>query len=190
MPAEPSAYGSMLWSTEPRTTVCGVEQVLQLQYRVHWVSDDISVRNDAAPLTVQLAGFSCSLSGETLIAEPSLEVVFGDAEDAPADLLPGPGPSPRGGEPQGVDLIPVDTIPGDVLGQLGIGHRRIVASVARERGKSANESGWPILTAPFYCDGADPEGYGRPLARVRRSATELPFDVPQVPFLWNAAAAS
>lgn len=28
----------------------------------------------------------------------------------------------------------------------------------------------------FHCDGADPEGYGRLLARVRRSATEPPFD--------------
>ena len=61
----------MLWPTKPRTTVCGVEHVLQLQYRVRWLSDDVSVRNDAAPGTVQLAGFSCSLSGETLIAEPS-----------------------------------------------------------------------------------------------------------------------
>jgi hypothetical protein len=50
-----------------------VEQVLQLQYRVRWLSDDVSVRNDAAPVMVQLAGFSCSLSGETLIAEPSFE---------------------------------------------------------------------------------------------------------------------
>jgi hypothetical protein len=63
----------MLWPTNPRTTVCGVEQVLQLQYRVRWLSDDVSVRNDAAPVMVQLAGFSCSLSGETLIAEPSFE---------------------------------------------------------------------------------------------------------------------
>ena len=61
----------MLWRTEPRTPVCGVEQVLQLQYRVQWLSDDVSVRNDAAQVTLQLAGLSCSLSGETLIAEPS-----------------------------------------------------------------------------------------------------------------------
>ena len=68
-----SACGSMLWPTKPRTTVCGVEQVLQLQYRVRWLSDDVSVRNDAAAVTVRLAGFSCSLSGETLIAEPSAD---------------------------------------------------------------------------------------------------------------------
>jgi hypothetical protein len=80
--AERSAYGSMLWPTEPRTTVCGVEQVLQLQYRVRWLSDDVSVRNDAAPVTVQLAGFSCSLSGETLIAEPSSDYSSVDAARA------------------------------------------------------------------------------------------------------------
>ena len=72
----------MLWPTEPRTTVCGVEQVLQLQYRVRWLSDDVSVRNDAAPVTVQLAGFSCSLSGETLIAEPSSDYSSVDAARA------------------------------------------------------------------------------------------------------------
>jgi hypothetical protein len=76
------AYGSMLWPTEPRTTVCGVEQVLQLQYRVRWLSDDVSVRNDAAPVMVQLAGFSCSLSGETLIAEPSSDYSSVDAARA------------------------------------------------------------------------------------------------------------
>jgi hypothetical protein len=73
---------SMLWPTEPRTTVCGVEQVLQLQYRVRWLSDDVNVRNDAAPVTVQLAGFSCSLSGETLIAEPSSDYSSVDAARA------------------------------------------------------------------------------------------------------------
>jgi hypothetical protein len=62
------AYGSMLWPSKPRTTVCGVNQVLQLQYRVRWLSDDVSVRNDAAPVMVQLAGFSCSLSGEILMS--------------------------------------------------------------------------------------------------------------------------
>jgi hypothetical protein len=74
----------MLWPTElaPCTTVCGVEQVLQLQYRVRWLSDDVSVRNDAAPVTVQLAGFSCSLSGETLIAEPSSDYSSVDAARA------------------------------------------------------------------------------------------------------------
>ena len=72
----------MLWPTEPRTTVCGVEQVLQLQYRVRWLSDDVSVRNDAALGTVQLAGFSCSLSGETLIAEPSFDYSSVDAARA------------------------------------------------------------------------------------------------------------
>ena len=77
-----SAYGSMLWPTEPRTPVCGVEQVLQLQYRVRWLSDEISVRNEAAPVTVQLAGFSCSLSGETLIAEPSSDCSSVDADRA------------------------------------------------------------------------------------------------------------
>jgi hypothetical protein len=77
-----SAYGSMLWPTNPRTTVCGVEQVLQLQYRVRWLSDDVSVRSDAAPVMVQLAGFSCSLSGETLIAEPSFEYSSVDAARA------------------------------------------------------------------------------------------------------------
>jgi hypothetical protein len=59
-----------------------VEQVLQLQYRVHWLSDDVSVRNDAAPVTLQLAGFSCSLSGETLIAEPSSDYFSVDAARA------------------------------------------------------------------------------------------------------------
>lgn len=77
---------SMLWPTEPRTTVCGVEQVLQLQYRVRWLSDDVSVRNDAAPVMVQLAGFSCSLSGETLIAEPSSD--FSSVDAARAALEP------------------------------------------------------------------------------------------------------
>lgn len=77
---------SMLWPTEPRTTVCGVEQVLQLQYRVRWLSDDVSVRNDAAPVTVQLAGFSCSLSGETLIAEPSSDCSSVDAARAALEL--------------------------------------------------------------------------------------------------------
>jgi hypothetical protein len=72
----------MLWPTNPRTTVCGVEQVLQLQYRVRWLSDDVSVRNDAAAVMVQLAGFSCSLSGETLIAEPSFEYSSVDAARA------------------------------------------------------------------------------------------------------------
>ncbi len=72
----------MLWPTKPRTTVCGVEQVLQLQYRVRWLSDDVSVRNDAAPVMVQLAGFSCSLSGETLIAEPSSDYSSVDAARA------------------------------------------------------------------------------------------------------------
>jgi hypothetical protein len=57
----------MLWRTEPRTPVCGVEQVLQLQYRVQWLSDDVGVRNDAAQVTLQLAGFSFSLSAETLM---------------------------------------------------------------------------------------------------------------------------
>ena len=33
--------------------------------RVRWSSDEIRVRNDAAPVTVQLARFSCSLSGDT-----------------------------------------------------------------------------------------------------------------------------
>jgi hypothetical protein len=74
----------MLWPTKPRTTVCGVEQVLQLQYRVRWLSDDVSVRNDAAPVKVQLAGFSCSLSGETLIAEPSSDYSSVDAAQQPA----------------------------------------------------------------------------------------------------------
>jgi hypothetical protein len=46
------------------------------------VGDDISVRNDAAPLTVQLAGFSCSLGGETLIAEPSSDYSSVDAARA------------------------------------------------------------------------------------------------------------
>ena len=59
-----------------------MEQVLQLQYRVRWLSDDVSVRNDAAPVTVQLAGFSCSLSGETLIAEPSSDCSSVDAARA------------------------------------------------------------------------------------------------------------
>jgi hypothetical protein len=59
-----------------------VEQVLQLQYRVRWLSDDVSVRNDAAPVTVQLAGFDCSLSGETLIAEPSSDCSSVDAARA------------------------------------------------------------------------------------------------------------
>jgi hypothetical protein len=45
------------------------------------VSDDVSVRNDAAPVTVQLAGFSC-LSGETLIAEPSSDYSSVDAARA------------------------------------------------------------------------------------------------------------
>jgi hypothetical protein len=81
-PAGGSAYGSMLWPTKPRTAVCGVEQVLQLQYRVRWLSDDVSVRNDAAPVMVQLAGFSCSLSGETLIAEPSSDYSSVDAARA------------------------------------------------------------------------------------------------------------
>src|SRR5215212_1612292 len=72
----------MLWPTEPRTPVCGVEQVLQLQYRVQWLSVDVSVRNDAAPVMVQLAGFSCSLSGETLIAEPSSDYFSVDAARA------------------------------------------------------------------------------------------------------------
>jgi hypothetical protein len=81
-----SAYGSMLWPTNPRTTVCGVEQVLQLQYRVRWLSDDVSVRNDAAPVMVQLAGFSCSLSGETLIAEPSFDYFSVDAACAALEL--------------------------------------------------------------------------------------------------------
>src|SRR5215207_11233544 len=76
------AYGSMLWPSKPRTTVCGVNQVLQLQYRVRWLSDDVSVRNDAAPVMVQLAGFSCSLSGETLIAEPSSDYSSVDAARA------------------------------------------------------------------------------------------------------------
>src|SRR5215207_1331565 len=81
-----SAYGTMLWPTEvapaPRTTVCGVEQVLQLQYRVRWLSDDVSVRNDAAPVTLQPAGFSCSLSVETLTAEPSSDYFSVDAARA------------------------------------------------------------------------------------------------------------
>ena len=77
MPGGRSACGSMLWPTKPRTTVCGVEQVLQLQYRVRWLSDDVSVRNDAAPVMVRLAGFSCRLSGETLIAEPSCGLFLG-----------------------------------------------------------------------------------------------------------------
>jgi hypothetical protein len=59
-----------------------VEQVLQLQYRVRWLSDDVSVRSDAAPVMVQLAGFSCSLSGETLIAEPSFDYSSVDAARA------------------------------------------------------------------------------------------------------------
>jgi hypothetical protein len=63
-----------------------VEQVLQLQYRVRWLSDDVSVRNDAAPVMVQLAGFSCSLSGETLIAEPSFEYSSVDAARAALEL--------------------------------------------------------------------------------------------------------
>ena len=72
----------MLWPTEPRTTVCAVEQVLQLQYRVRWLSDDVSVRNDAAPVTLQPAGFSCSLSVETLTAEPSSDYFSVDAARA------------------------------------------------------------------------------------------------------------
>jgi hypothetical protein len=40
------------------------------------------VRNDAAPVTVQLAGFSCCLSGETLIAEPSSDYSSVDAARA------------------------------------------------------------------------------------------------------------
>jgi hypothetical protein len=52
------------------------------QYRVRWLSDDVSVRNDAAPVTVQLAGFSCSLSGETLIAEPPSDYSSVDAARA------------------------------------------------------------------------------------------------------------
>ena len=59
-----------------------MEQVLQLQYRVRWLSDDVSVRNDAAPVTVQLAGFNCSLSGETLIAAPSSDCSSVDAARA------------------------------------------------------------------------------------------------------------
>ena len=59
-----------------------MEQVLQLQYRVRWLSDDVSVRNDAAPVTVHLAGFSCSLSGEALIAEPSSDYSSVDAARA------------------------------------------------------------------------------------------------------------
>ena len=76
----------MLWPTEPRTTVCGVEQVLQLQYRVRWLSDDVSVRNDAAPVTVQLAGFSCSLSGETARENPVHGRAYGKAEGAAGPL--------------------------------------------------------------------------------------------------------
>ena len=72
----------MLWPTKPRTTVCAVDRVLQLQYRVRWLSDDVSVRNDAAPVMAQFAGFSCSLSGETLIAEPSSDYSSVDAARA------------------------------------------------------------------------------------------------------------
>lgn len=52
------------------------------QYWVRWLRDDVSVRNDAAPVMVQLAGFSCSLSGETLIAEPSSDYSSVDAARA------------------------------------------------------------------------------------------------------------
>ena len=72
----------MLWPTKPRTTVCAVDRVLQLQSRVRRLSDDVSVRNDAAPVMAQFAGFSCSLSGETLIAEPSSDYASVDAARA------------------------------------------------------------------------------------------------------------
>jgi hypothetical protein len=52
------------------------------QYWVRWLRDDVSVRNGAAPVMVQLAGFSCSLSGETLIAEPSSDYSSVDAARA------------------------------------------------------------------------------------------------------------
>ena len=42
--------------------------------------------NDAATVTVRLAGFSCSLSGETLIAEPSAD--YSSVEAARAALEP------------------------------------------------------------------------------------------------------
>jgi hypothetical protein len=75
-----------------------------------------------------------------------------------------------------VDLVPVDAVAGDVLGQLGFGHRRIVASpVARQAGESAKASGWPILTVVkvTHCDGAGREGYGRRTALSRESWTRL-----------------
>jgi hypothetical protein len=72
----------MLWPTKPRTTVCAVDRVLQLQSRVRRLSDDVSVRNDAAPVMAQFAGFSCSLSGETLIAEASSDYSSVDAARA------------------------------------------------------------------------------------------------------------
>jgi hypothetical protein len=84
------------------------------------------------------------------IGRERVELVLGDAEDSPADLLAGPRPGARGGVQRRVDLVPVDAVAGDVLGQLRFSHRRIVASpVACQARESAKESGWPTLTSHF-----------------------------------------
>jgi hypothetical protein len=62
------------------------------------------------------------------IGRERVKPVLGDAKDAPSDLLAGPRLGARGGVQRCVDLVPVDAIAGDVLGQLGFGHRRIIAS--------------------------------------------------------------
>ena len=116
------------------------------------------------------------------IGRERVELVLGNAEDAPGDLLAGPRPGARGGVQRCVDLVLVDAVAGDLLGQLGFGHRRIVASpVARHACESVTESGWPTLTVMVkvtHCDGVGHEGYGRLLAERGGLRPRFPVEVP------------
>jgi hypothetical protein len=44
-----------------------------------------------------------------------MELGLGDAEDASSEPVAGPRPGARGGVQQGVDLVPIDAVVGDVL---------------------------------------------------------------------------
>lgn len=52
--------------------VRNVDELTQLRYRVDWLSDGVTVSPDAPPLTVELAGFTCTLVGGALTAVPTL----------------------------------------------------------------------------------------------------------------------
>jgi hypothetical protein len=66
-------------------TVMGVDQVVQINYRVRW-HDDVSVAQGAPPLAVDLAGFECRLDGDALTAKPRSR--YSTVEDARTVLEP------------------------------------------------------------------------------------------------------